>query len=152
MKKIFVILLLVFLIHPAFSEDCRDVMKATNDFSIVNCNGKYGIVDKRIHKYLLEPKYEFITAYGKNLSYKDKHHEYKKLIFKFKENGKYGLLDANAMIVLPAVYDDISSPDFLNSYKKENYRYLVVKQENNYGVYDYYKKELIRMLNIIMLL
>ena len=73
---------------------------------IVQENSKYGLLDVRTGKYILETKYDFISY----LPYMSQ--------FLVKSNGKYGITDKNGKIKIKVSYDDIEIADSKNGSKK----------------------------------
>ncbi len=89
-----------------------------NRLVVLDINGsQLGVVDIQNNKIVLEPKYEDITYLSESKDY---------LI---KTNGKMGIIDDNAKIIIPASYSSIEVLD----YETELY---IVSSNNNYGVID----------------
>ncbi len=137
MRYIILLVVAIFNINSTLlAEECKGIMRATGDFSVVTCNNKYGVVDRTIHKFLIKPMYDDIKAFGDDL-FASEHHNYKKIIFSFKSKGKYGLIDAKGEILNQPEFDNISSIG-------SQTRYISVKKGNSFGVFDIYEKHLVK--------
>lgn len=141
MQKVILIsvLILNILLPVAFGEPPQTIMKqATIEHYIVknNDNNKYGIIDKS-NKIIIQPVYDEIKTEGET-SYLPKKY-YEKVIFRTKLNNKYGLADTNGKILYEPQLDEISR---LGHNNVTQTRYLKVKKNSKYALFDIKEKEL----------
>lgn len=71
--------------------------------------------------------YQYVTVEAIKLNSGISSIPYEKSVLKYKNNGKYGLIDFNGKIILKAQYDEINSFDY-------NEGLLLVKKEEKYGL------------------
>ena len=138
-----VILISVFILNillpVAFGEPTQTIMKqATIEHYIVknNDNNKYGVIDKS-NKIIIQPVYDEIKTAGETSCLPKKYYE--KVIFRTKLNNKYGLADTNGKILYEPQFDSISRLGHNNVTKP---RYLKVKKNSKYALFDIKEKEL----------
>lgn len=98
-----------------YSIDINDEKAIREGLLIVQENSKYGLLDVRTGKYILETKYDFISY----LPYMSQ--------FLVKSNGKYGITDKNGKIKIKVSYDDIEIADSKN-------KLYIVKESSLYGM------------------
>lgn len=138
-----VILISVFILNillpVAFGEPTQTIMKqATIEHYIIknNDNNKYGVIDKS-NKIIIQPVYDEIKTAGETSCLPKKYYE--KVIFRTKLNNKYGLADTNGKILYEPQFDSISWLGHNNVTKP---RYLKVKKNSKYALFDIKEKEL----------
>lgn len=141
MQKVILIsvLILNILLPVAFGEPTQTIMKqATIEHYIVknNDNNKYGVIDKS-NKIIIQPVYDEIKTAGETSCLPKKYYE--KVIFRTKLNNKYGLADTNGKILYEPQFDSISRLGHNNVTKP---RYLKVKKNSKYALFDIKEKEL----------
>lgn len=82
--------------------------------------------------------YEYYIVDSIKLNWDNSEVPFEKSVLKFKQKGKYGLIDFNGKVILKAKYDEIESLDFQEGL-------LLVKKKDKYGVVnikgDYILKE-----------
>ena len=100
-----------------YSKEFTDQKAILQNMIIVEQNKKYGVLDIKTGKPVLEAKYETV-------SYLPTTNE-----FLVKSNGKYGVVSKDATIIVKIAYDQIKSMD------NQQGLYLV-KQNGSYGVID----------------
>lgn len=71
--------------------------------------------------------YQYVVVEAIKINSATSNIPYEKSVLKYKENGKYGLIDFNGSIVLKAKYDEINGLDY-------NEGLLLVKKNEKYGV------------------
>lgn len=102
-----------------YSIDINDEKAIRDGLLIVQVNNKYGVLDVKTGKYILETKYDLISY----LPYMSQ--------FLVESNGKYGITDKNGKIKLKVSYDSIEIADSKNELYivKENSLYGMVNSE-----------------------
>lgn len=131
MKKIGILLLFVLLLSGcSTTSDQTEVLMFRENLLAVKLDDKWGYIDKK-GETVLPALYDYATAFynnraiveingkmqiidktGKNIlnrQYDDIYRDNESFLFIYKDNEKYGLMNASGVIITDALYDDIGS-------------------------------------------
>ena len=87
-----------------------------NNFSFVEADEKFGIIDKKTNKFILEPVADEIISYNKT----------NKTEFKIKINNQTGYINDENSVIFITEYDDMFLTD----------KYIKTKKDGKYGLID----------------
>ena len=133
------ILIFIFTINSFANEDfiIWDKPNAENNI-IRNNDKKYGLTDKN-NIIILNMEYDSIENYSNNFL-GTKGEGYKKNVYRIEKNKLYGLADTKGNILYEPQFEYIWYVGYNNQVQS---RYLKIKKENKYAIFDIDKKKLI---------
>jgi len=133
------ILTFIFTVNSFANEDfvIWDKPNAENNI-IINNDKKYGLTDKN-NKIILNMEYDSIKNYSNN-SWGTNGEGYKKNVYIIEKNKLYGLADTKGNILYEPQFESIWYVGYNNLCQG---RYLKIRKDNKYAIFDIDKKELI---------
>ena len=138
--KLFALFLIYIFNLNVFADTNFEVWKNPNaENNIIRTNdNKVGLTNKN-NIILLNPDYDSIEDFGDNSTYKQGKACYKKIVYRIETNKLYGLADTKGNILYEPQFDEITWVGYNNIVQN---RYLKVKKENKYALFDIHKKTL----------
>jgi len=99
-------------------------------------NNKFGLKDS-LGKTIVRAKYDLIDPFRNEFLGQ----QYTNLVTRFKEDGKWGVINRKGKEIIEPVFDDISKIDFLNETNL-----IDVQLNGKWGVYNFEGKEIVKPL------